>query len=268
MALMESWLALAIGNSHLHWGLFIGDRLHHTWNTSHLSPDQVHYLISHHFDFTLLPSSPHPPPPNPHPFISNPPLHIASVVPTQTQLWTTYPQAHVLQLTDVPLQGMYPTFGLDRALTLWAAILAIGSPVLVIDAGTAFTFTAADENHHLLGGAILPGLRLQLAALSQNTAALPYSPLPTSHSHLPPHWSLTTPEAIASGILHTLLAGIRDFLNHWWKQYPAGQVMMTGGDSDRFYHYLITEQPILAQRLHCDRTLIFKGMQAVRAQRK
>ncbi|WP_233744670.1 pantothenate kinase [Leptodesmis sichuanensis] len=267
MALMESWLALAIGNSHLHWGLFIGDRLHHTWDTPHLSPDQVHYLISHHFDFTLFPSSPHPPPPNPHPLISNPPLHIASVVPTQTQLWTTYPQAHLLQLTDVPLQGMYPTFGLDRALTLWAAILAIGSPVLVIDAGTALTFTAADENHHLLGGAILPGLRLQLAALSQNTAALPHSPLPTSHSPLPPHWSLTTPEAIASGILHTLLAGIRDFLNHWWKRYPAGQVMMTGGDSDRFYHYLITEQPILAQRLHCDRTLIFKGMQAVRAQR-
>ncbi|MGQ9873587.1 pantothenate kinase [Leptodesmis sp.] len=262
---MEPWLALAIGNTHLHWALFSNDCLHHTWNTPHLSPGQVHHLITHHFDFSLLSSSAPSPIPHPLSSISHPPLHIASVVPTQTQLWTTYPQARFLQLSDIPLQGMYSTFGIDRALTLWAAILAIGSPVLVIDAGTALTFTAADENHRLIGGAILPGLRLQLESLSQNTAALPLSLLPDPRFPLPSHWSLTTPEAIASGILHTLLAGIRDFLSHWWKQYPAGRVMMTGGDSDRFYHYLITEQPILAQHIHCDHTLIFKGMQAVRA---
>lgn len=259
---MEPWLALAIGNTHLHWALFIGDRLHLTWDTPHLFPDQVHHLTTHHFDFSLLSSSP-PPPLSP-----SPSLHIASVVPTQTQLWTTYPQAHFLQLTDVPLQGMYSTFGLDRALTLWAAILTLGSPALVIDAGTALTFTAADATHRLIGGAILPGLRLQLEALSQNTAALSsHFPLPTPHSPLPRRWSLATPEAIVSGILHTMLAGIQDFLRDWWQQYPTGQVVMTGGDSDRFYHYLIAEKPELAQRVHCDRALIFKGMQAVRKSR-
>ena len=48
-----------------------------------------------------------------------------------------------------------------------------GFPMLVIDAGTALTFTGADANQCLVGGAILPGLRLQLASLGQKTGQLP-----------------------------------------------------------------------------------------------
>lgn len=48
-----------------------------------------------------------------------------------------------------------------------------GWPVLVVDCGSALTFTAADARGTLAGGAILPGVRLQLAVLGTRTAQLP-----------------------------------------------------------------------------------------------
>lgn len=48
-----------------------------------------------------------------------------------------------------------------------------GWPVLVVDCGSALTFTAADAGGKLAGGAILPGVRLQLAVLGTRTAQLP-----------------------------------------------------------------------------------------------
>lgn len=44
---------------------------------------------------------------------------------------------------------------------------------MVVDCGSALTFTAGDEQGRLGGGAILPGVRLQLAALGTRTAQLP-----------------------------------------------------------------------------------------------
>ena len=108
------WTALVIGNSRLHWAEFSGDRLQKTWDAPHANQDQPQ--LQHE-------------------------LWIASVVPSQNQFWQADPRAHWLSLEQVPLQGMYPTFGIDRALALWGAIQTVGSPVLVVDAGTALTFT-------------------------------------------------------------------------------------------------------------------------------
>ena len=44
---------------------------------------------------------------------------------------------------------------------------------MVVDCGSALTFTACNENGRLAGGAILPGVRLQLRALGTRTAQLP-----------------------------------------------------------------------------------------------
>ena len=96
---------------------------------------------------------------NPHP----PHSILASVVPSQTALWQIYPNVHIINLDQIPLQGVYPTLGIDRALALWGAGKTWGFPMLVIDAGTAMTFTGADANQCLVGGAILPGLGLQFA---------------------------------------------------------------------------------------------------------
>lgn len=51
--------------------------------------------------------------------------------------------------------------------------LGRGWPVMVVDCGSALTFTAGNRHGRLAGGAILPGVRLQLAALGTRTAQLP-----------------------------------------------------------------------------------------------
>jgi len=259
------WLALAIGNSRLHWAQFGGDRLEFAWDTPHLSATAVRSLIASQFNFQGEQLGDRPK------FDHRPPLWIASVVPEQTHHWHIDPEAIFLTADQIPLHDLYPTLGIDRALAAWGAVVILSSPVLVIDAGTALTFTGIDDTHHLVGGAILPGLRLQFQSLKQSTAALPAVPLPSASAtnpdvfSLPSRWALATPEAIASGILHTVLAGLRDFIQAWWQQFPGSAVVLTGGDGDRLHRYLQQQSPVLATNLTVNPHLIFEGMRAVRA---
>jgi pantothenate kinase type III len=80
-----------------------------------------------------------------------------------------------LRKTDFfsPHQGLYSTLGVDRVATLLAAGATYGYPALVIDGGTAMTYTAADCNGKIVGGGIVPGLALRLQCLHDHTGALP-----------------------------------------------------------------------------------------------
>lgn len=233
-----SWLALMIGNSRLHWAKFVGESLEDAWDTEHLSAEGGRGELP---DYRL-------------------PLYLASVVPTQTAFWQTYPAVHILSLDELPLGGVYPTLGIDRALAVLGAAEVWGSPVLVIDAGTALTFTGLDANYQLIGGAILPGLGLQLRSLAQKTAALPKVNLP---QHLPPRWAAETSVAIESGIIYTVLAGIQDFILDWRNQYPESQIVLTGGDASQLLNYLQNQSPQRSAEIMVDPNLIFWGMRSV-----
>lgn len=252
---MSLWLALAIGNSRLHWAAFLENDLLHCWDSDYWTAAAI-------AQFADDPASAGLPIAGEVALQAPVPLAIASVVPAQTRLWQQYP-ARLLTLADVPLGNLYPTFGIDRALTLWGAICTVGAPVLAIDAGTALTFTAADRENNLVGGAILPGLRLQQQALAQDTAALPLVPLQPELDRLPPRWAADTPAAIRSGILYTLLASIQDFAQAWLSQEPNGAIALTGGDSALLYQALSQQAPALAARLHRDPALIFRGIPAL-----
>lgn len=265
------WLALMIGNSRLHWGWFVGGTLCCAWDTNHLPAASVKQAVQRWTagDWTggILPPSQMHSKSNPLlPLLSegkNPqsmlPLYLASVVPKQTELWQTYPNARVMTLDQLPLQGLYPTLGIDRALAVLGAGRTLGWPVLVIDAGTALTFTGADAQRRLVGGAILPGLGLQLESLGQRTAALPKIELP---EEMPQRWALNTPEAIQSGVVYTVLAGIRDFLEDWWRQFPESRIALTGGDRTSVNTYFQVQYPEIAPSLIADPHLIFWGLQA------
>lgn len=47
-------------------------------------------------------------------------------------------------------------------------------PMMIIDMGTATTITAIDKNGNVLGGSIIPGVKVSLKALSSETAQLPH----------------------------------------------------------------------------------------------
>ncbi|NES21438.1 MAG: pantothenate kinase [Symploca sp. SIO3E6] len=279
-----------IGNSRLHWALFVDDTLTAAWDTNHLSAAVVEQLLQD-WASGIMPAAILPPQlqwefpsakrqeaggrrqeaggrreafsscitggllsPR---CTSQLPLYIASVVPAQTKLWQNYPTAQVITLADLPLQELYPTLGIDRALAVLGAGETYGYPVLMIDAGTALTFTGANAQRQLIGGAILPGLGLQLKSLAQKTAALPATQLP---SQLPTRWAMETPGAIESGVIYTVLAGIQDFIANWQQQFPDTQIALTGGDSDLLLKYLQVKFPETAAQIIADPHLIFRGM--------
>jgi type III pantothenate kinase len=134
--------------------------------------------------------------------------------------------------------------------------------MLVIDAGTALTFTGADDNQCLVGGAILPGLGLQFATLGQKTGQLPLVETPNSAS-LPTRFALNTPEAIQSGVIYTLIAGVKDFIEAWWCLFPEGRIAIKGGDRTLLFNYLQTLYPAIATRLIVEPNLTFWGMRKI-----
>ncbi|WP_267383864.1 pantothenate kinase [Cyanobacterium sp. uoEpiScrs1] len=241
-----TYFALVVGNSRLHWGYFKTGELQNTWDTPHLSrPITTNKLPKH-----LLPPK----------LPDNLPVYFTSVVFSQTKLWKTYPKIKIITQAHIPLHKLYPSLGMDRALAVLGAGKTYGFPCLVIDAGTALTFTGVDHDHTLVGGAILPGLRLQFKSLANNTAALSEEVLPTN---LPIPWGMTTSEAIQSGIIYTVLAAIKTFVKDWLKNFSTSKVLITGGDSQRIISYLKVDNDYFSERLKQDSNLIFWGIREV-----
>jgi type III pantothenate kinase len=244
------WLALAIGNSRLHWACFEKEILKDVWDSEHRSNNLVKgQLPKEILPASLLKLS-----------LQDIPLYLASVVPQQTSFWQSYPNTIEIDLFDIPLEGIYPTMGIDRALALYGAIKNYGCPCLVVDAGTALTFTGANERGQLVGGAILPGLKLQLKSLASQTAALPEVKLSTK---LPQRWAKETSEAIESGIIYATIAGIQDFISQWLQKLPLSKVILTGGDANLLLTYLQARDLVIARKISIDRNLIFWGMRGL-----
>jgi type III pantothenate kinase len=255
------WIALNIGNSRLHWALFQKNDLQLVWDSPHLTENTVKKLIDNQFDFAAIGISL----PNQSGDVDRPTpeLWIASVVEEQALFWRNYAKSQWIDLAQIPLHQVYSTLGVDRALSLWGAIQTYGTPALVIDCGTAMTFTGADRDLNLIGGAIAPGLRLQFEVLGQKTSALPKleaSQLIT----LPPIWARTTIEAIQSGILQMVLAGIRAFVEDWTKQFPNSTIVLTGGDAPHIYDALEHNYPDISDCIQLDLNVAFWGMQSIR----
>lgn len=253
----EDWLALTIGNSRLHWAWLTDKTLRQNWDTSHLQPEKVQQLIESRFNFqdydiprsSLMPI-----------WETLPKLWIAPVVSEQAKLWETYPHVRTIALDQIPLQNTYSTLGIDRALAVWGAIVTYGAPVLVIDGGTALTFTGADETRSLVGGAILPGLQLQFRMLGQATSALPV----VETMVMPDRWAMNTISAIQSVILYTVLSGIESFIEDWRKRFPQSAVVFTGGDGDFLYRHIQQRSLESASQISADPNLLFLGMCSVK----
>jgi type III pantothenate kinase len=253
------WLGLVIGNSRLHWGLFVGEVLKVAWNTPHFDviaiaqwpqsfttrtdfPDLLAYLGR--VDW-------------PRPI----PLRIASVIPHQTKLWQQhYPSVQLITLEHVRIERLYPTLGIDRAIALWGLMQTSPGASLVIDAGTAMTFTGANAYGQFVGGAILPGLQLQLNSLSLGTAALPRL---TSPQQLPQRWATSTSDSIYSGVFYGLLATVTTFVKDWQMQFPKGAIALTGGDAHLLYHHLRQQSPTIAEVIQVEPNLGLLGLRSL-----
>jgi type III pantothenate kinase len=87
--------------------------------------------------------------------------------------------------------------GSDLVANAVAAFVKYRRNCIIVDFGTALTFTTVSERGEILGVAIAPGLKTAVKSLFSNTAQLPEVPLKLPHSAL----GKNTTHAIQAGIL-------------------------------------------------------------------
>jgi type III pantothenate kinase len=130
--------------------------------------------------------------------------------------------------SKLPITVLNPyEIGSDLVSNALAAFMRFKSSCVVVDFGTALTFTTIDATGKIIGVAIAPGLKTAIRSLSQNTAKLFDVPLELPDSVL----GKNTVHAIQAGILigyeglvTSMLRKIKAELND-----PACATIATGG---------------------------------------
>jgi len=109
--------------------------------------------------------------------------------------------------SKLPLKILNPhEIGTDLVANATAAFVMYHSPCMIIDFGTALTFTTIGSEGEILGVAIAPGLKTAVKSLASDTAQLPYIRLTLPPSVLGDN----TVHAIQAGIVH----GYCGLVNH------------------------------------------------------
>ena len=119
--------------------------------------------------------------------------------------------------------------GADRIVNDVAAIRKYGSPLIVIDFGTATTFNVINEQREFIGGAIAPGIRGSMDSLVSGTAKLPRVEIETPKTAI----GKNTVTNMQAGIVYGF-AGLVDFIVKKIKREmkrPDMRVVATGGFS-------------------------------------
>ena len=98
----------------------------------------------------------------------------------------------------LPLEILRPhEIGADLVANALAAYTRYGQNCVVVDFGTALTFTTVSREGKILGVAIAPGLKTAIRSLFANTAQLPEVPIEVPDSVL----GLSTTHAIQAGVV-------------------------------------------------------------------
>ena len=135
--------------------------------------------------------------------------------------------------TPLPIHLDYKTpatLGADRvadACGAWA--LHRGEDCLVIDAGTCITVDFLDHEGTYHGGAIMPGLKMNLQALHTFTAKLPLIEIEPGRKA--PVLGRSTEESIVAGTLGATLLALAGYVALYRQKSPALRVLLTGGDA-------------------------------------
>lgn len=118
------------------------------------------------------------------------------------------------------------TLGADRIVNAVAAVARVGAPCIVVDLGTATTFTAVAPDGSLAGGAIAPGMGTSAEALFARGARLPRVPLAAPERAL----GGGTVAALQSGIVLGHVAMVEGLLARIGAELGgAPRVLATGG---------------------------------------
>ncbi len=227
------WLAIDVGNSAVKMGLFSPADLNAAALPSPLATFRLDRLaLDWDALHAWLPSS------LSHAFVTT----VCPPVSDELVGWWNAHRAHVpltvLANADLPLavRVQHPErVGTDR---LVAAVAAgrrkhPARGAIVVDAGSATTVDLVGVSGEFLGGAILPGIRLQSQSLTQGTAQLPpieWNALEAARERLPVVGKTTT-QAIQSGVAWGLVGAVRELMTRIsYELSEPPDLFFTGGD--------------------------------------
>jgi len=237
-------LATDIGNTNISFGIFKGNRLKKTFDipTKQYSRNKLFKKI-----IPLKPAD----------------IIISSVVPRMTRVITrdlaeiAGKKPYIIgKDTKVPIKNLYRKpgqVGQDRLVNAYAALKIYGSPLVIIDFGTAITFDIISKSGAYEGGLILPGLDLSIKALKNGTALLPEIKISRPKELI----GKDTASSMLSGIVYGF-ATMAEQLNNKLKKIigSRAKVIATGGNAALIRRYCNN-----IDRL--DNTLTLKGLNLI-----
>ena len=143
--------------------------------------------------------------------------------------------------------------GSDLVANAVGAYTRFQSNAIVVDFGTALTFTSIDERGEIMGVAIAPGVRTAMKSLSANTAKLPEIPLEIPESF----YGTDTVSAMQSGIMQGFVGLVRHMVTETKKLHTKEpMVIATGGLSFVF-------KPLYDVFDEIDRELTLNGLMGI-----
>lgn len=127
----------------------------------------------------------------------------------------------------LPVKALRPNeIGSDLMCNVMAAFSRFAGPVIVVDFGTALTFTAVSQSGEIMGVNIVPGLQTAIKSLFMNTSKLPEVELKLPESAL----GKNTIHAIQAGVLYGYTGLVKGMLETIKKETGLNfTIVATGG---------------------------------------
>ena len=242
-------LAIDIGNTNIKIGVFDGDELKATWNVAtgiHRTTDEYGGVLLNLMERKKVSPSE----------ITG--VALCSVVPPLlpafVELCTKYLHSEALVVEAGVKTGMRIRLdnprevGSDRVVDAVAAQHLYGKPLIIVDLGTATTFSVVSQEGDYLGGAIAPGIVIATEALYTRTAALPRIRLNRPEQAI----GRNTIAAMQSGVIFGHVGLIEGMIQRIEQELGSkAKVIATGGQA----YFLAQEIPAI-EMVNPDLTLI------------
>lgn len=148
---------------------------------------------------------------------------------------------------------LHGQLGTDIVASAVGAIAKYTAPILIIDMGTASTFSYINSKLEFLGCSIFPGVRTSLEALSERAAQLPYISIDTPGSVT----GRNTVESMRAGIVYGSAGMVDSMIARFEEEEgPLKTIVATGGNANLIVPYCKRE-------MIYDANLLFDGLNLI-----
>lgn len=153
----------------------------------------------------------------------------------------------IIKALDIHIPHPYE-IGSDLVANAYAGIKKYQAHCIVVDFGTALTFTIANKDDGILGVTIAPGLKTAVSSLSSETAQLPTVPILMPDSAI----GTNTTTAIQSGIMWGYVGLVKQLISKIKQELDAEYKVIATGGLVTILTPLLTEYDIIAPDLTLD----------------